>query len=93
MPNLPSRALTKGEIQDLTKTFGDAVELAVKAGFELICLHMAHGFLLSEFLSPLANRRRDEYGEPENRLRFPWPSGGGPASGARGHHLLPDQRP
>jgi 2,4-dienoyl-CoA reductase-like NADH-dependent reductase (Old Yellow Enzyme family) len=72
MPNLPSQALTKDEIRDLTKTFGDAVELAVKAGFELICLHMAHGFLLSEFLSPLANRRRDEYGGSlENRLRFP----------------------
>ena len=72
MPKLPSRALPKDEIQDLTNTFGNAVELAVQAGFDLVCLHMAHGFLLSEFLSPLANRRRDEYGgSTSNRLRFP----------------------
>jgi anthraniloyl-CoA monooxygenase len=49
-----------------------AARLAERAGFDLIELHMAHGYLLSSFISPLANRRTDEYGGSiENRMRFP----------------------
>ena len=46
--------------------------MAVDAGFDMLELHCAHGYLLSSFLTPLANRRTDEYGGSlENRLRFP----------------------
>ncbi len=52
--------------------FVRAAELADEAGFDLLELHMAHGYLLASFLSPLSNRRDDEYGGSlENRLRFP----------------------
>jgi anthraniloyl-CoA monooxygenase len=52
--------------------FEAATRLAAGAGFDLLQLNMAHGYLLSSFLSPLANRREDAYGgSAENRLRFP----------------------
>jgi len=52
--------------------FEDAARRAVRLGFEVIELHGAHGYLLHQFLSPLANRREDAYGGPlENRMRFP----------------------
>ncbi|MEO6997293.1 MAG: bifunctional salicylyl-CoA 5-hydroxylase/oxidoreductase [Terracoccus sp.] len=60
---------------DLTTVITDFVESArrgVEAGFDLIEVHAAHGYLLSSFLSPVSNRRTDEYGGSlENRLRFP----------------------
>ncbi len=61
--------------EDLARVRGAFVRaagLALEAGFDLIELHMAHGYLLSSFLSPLSNRRRDRYGGSlENRMRYP----------------------
>jgi len=53
-------------------TFVQAIERANRLGVDVIELHMAHGYLLSEFLSPIANQRDDEYGGSiENRMRYP----------------------
>lgn len=58
-------------IRAITKAFAKAAERALDAGFDLVELHSAHGYLLHEFLSPLSNRRTDEYGGSfENRIRF-----------------------
>jgi anthraniloyl-CoA monooxygenase len=54
------------------EAFMQAAKLANEAGFDLLQLHMAHGYLLASFLSPLTNQRADAYGGSlENRLRFP----------------------
>jgi 2,4-dienoyl-CoA reductase-like NADH-dependent reductase (Old Yellow Enzyme family)/thioredoxin reductase len=66
------RELSVGEIHALVEAFAQAARRAVEAGYDAVELHMAHGYLLQEFLSPLSNRRRDEYGSDLNgRLRFP----------------------
>jgi len=66
------RELRREEIQDLTKDFAAAAEKVMKAGFDGVEVHGAHGFLLNQFFSPLTNQRRDEYGGSfENRTRFP----------------------
>lgn len=63
--------LTKGEIQKIVTDFRSATERVLKAGFKVIELHGAHGYLINEFLSPLSNKRTDEYGGSfENRIRF-----------------------
>ena len=63
--------LTKAQIHDLVQAFSRAAERAVAAGFQAVEIHAAHGYLLHEFLSPLSNRREDEYGgDFENRIRF-----------------------
>lgn len=65
-------ALTKQEIAQTVEAFVQAVHRAVRAGFEVIEIHSAHGYLIHEFLSPLVNARKDEYGGSlENRMRFP----------------------
>ncbi|MGO2140520.1 MAG: NADH:flavin oxidoreductase/NADH oxidase [Leucobacter sp.] len=65
------RALTSAEIAALVESFADAADRAVRAGFDAIEVHAAHGYLLQEFLSPLSNQRTDEYGGSlENRARF-----------------------
>ncbi|WP_413294940.1 NADH:flavin oxidoreductase/NADH oxidase [Bdellovibrio sp. HCB185ZH] len=65
-------ALTVPEIGQLVQDFVHSAKLAMQAGFQLIELHMAHGYLMHEFLSPLSNHRSDEYGGSlENRMRFP----------------------
>lgn len=65
-------ALTEAEIEALVEHFAAAARRAVRAGFDFIELHSAHGYLLHQFISPLSNRREDGYGGPlENRLRFP----------------------
>ncbi|WP_054935811.1 NADH:flavin oxidoreductase [Moorella stamsii (nom. illeg.)] len=64
--------LTVEEIKGLTEKFALAAARAKKAGFDLVEIHSAHGYLLNQFLSPLTNHRRDAYGGSlENRLRFP----------------------
>jgi len=63
--------LTKEEIKDIVKAFGQAASRAVKAGYDTVEVHAAHGYLIHEFLSPLSNKRTDEYGgSRENRVRF-----------------------
>lgn len=66
------REMTKEDIEKATEDFVLAARRAVEAGFEVIEIHSAHGYLFHEFLSPLSNRRSDEYGGSlENRMRFP----------------------
>lgn len=65
------RALTIDEIHQLTRDFAAAAKRAVEVGFDVIEIHAAHGYLLHQFYSPLANTRSDEYGGSfENRVRF-----------------------
>jgi NADPH2 dehydrogenase len=67
-----SRELQKTELETIADEFALAAERAVKAGFDGVELHGAHGYLLNQFLSPLFNKRGDEYGGfLENRMRFP----------------------
>lgn len=72
-PNYPTpKAVTEKESEQVIEQFRNAARLAVRAGFEVVEIHMAHGYLLQEFLSPLSNHRQDRYGGPfENRIRFP----------------------
>lgn len=64
-------ALTPAEIQDVVKAFGSAARRAKEAGFKVLELHGAHGYLIHQFLSPLSNQRTDQYGGTfENRIRF-----------------------
>ncbi|MFJ4642046.1 bifunctional salicylyl-CoA 5-hydroxylase/oxidoreductase [Streptomyces bobili] len=66
------RELSRAQLTDLREQFVAAVGRAARAGFDLLELHCAHGYLLSGFLSPLTNRRTDAYGgSPARRLRFP----------------------
>lgn len=71
--NAPTpHALTRDEIAELVEAFVAAAQRAEAAGMDMIELHGAHGYLLHEFVSPLSNRRSDEYGGSlENRCRFP----------------------
>jgi len=64
-------ALEKGQIAEIVQAFAAAARRALAAGFEVLEIHGAHGYLAHEFLSPLSNRRTDEYGGSfENRIRF-----------------------
>ena len=66
------RALTQAEIETVVRQFAEAGRRALAAGFDVVEIHMAHGYLLHEFLSPLSNRRTDEFGGSlENRARMP----------------------
>ena len=63
--------LSKGEIGGVVEAFAASARRALAAGFELLEIHCAHGYLAHEFLSPLSNKRTDEYGGAlENRMRF-----------------------
>ncbi|KAH6657479.1 hypothetical protein BKA67DRAFT_514540 [Truncatella angustata] len=65
------KEMTKDDIKTLVLAFKDAAVRAIKAGFDVIEIHGAHGYLISEFLSPLSNKRTDEYGGSfENRTRL-----------------------
>ncbi|WP_191560889.1 NADPH dehydrogenase NamA [Metabacillus idriensis] len=64
-------AMTKEQISETIQAFKDGAIRAKKAGFDIIELHGAHGYLINQFLSPLSNKRTDEYGgSKENRYRF-----------------------
>jgi anthraniloyl-CoA monooxygenase len=66
------RAMTRAAMDRVRDDFVRAMRHAVAIGFDIVELHAAHGYLLSSFLSPLTNRRTDEYGgSHENRARFP----------------------
>jgi anthraniloyl-CoA monooxygenase len=66
------REMTRADMDRVRDQFVAATRYAEQAGFDLLELHMAHGYLLASFLSPLTNQRTDEYGgAPHNRLRFP----------------------
>lgn len=68
---LTARALTHDEIEHLIECFGRTAELGVQAGYQVFELHGAHGYLLTQFLSPLTNRREDAWGGDEaGRLRL-----------------------
>jgi 2,4-dienoyl-CoA reductase-like NADH-dependent reductase (Old Yellow Enzyme family) len=80
------RAMTAADLEEVRTQFVNATRRALAAGFRAVELHMAHGYLCHEFLSPLSNRRTDAYGGSlENRMRFPlevaravrgaWPDG------------------
>ena len=67
------REMTRREIEESVAAFGQAARRAREAGVDGVQLHAAHGFLLSEFLSPYVNRRTDEWGgTPERRRRYWW---------------------
>jgi anthraniloyl-CoA monooxygenase len=70
--NQVPREMTRADMVEVREQFVRATEMAIEAGFDLIELHCAHGYLLSSFITPLTNRRTDDYGGPlENRLRYP----------------------
>lgn len=63
--------MNRREIDEVADAYGKAVELAIEAGFDAVEIHAGHGYLISQFLSPYTNHRRDEYGGSlENRMRF-----------------------
>jgi 2,4-dienoyl-CoA reductase-like NADH-dependent reductase (Old Yellow Enzyme family) len=65
------RGLRKDELIDLAKEFGNAVRTARDAGFDAVEVHAGHGYLVSQFLSPYTNHRKDEFGGSlDNRMRF-----------------------
>ncbi|WP_150699974.1 NADH:flavin oxidoreductase [Pandoraea terrae] len=66
------RAMREAEMSTVAAQFAEAARLARSAGFDAVEIHMGHGYLLNQFLSPLSNKRRDAYGGgPEQRARFP----------------------
>ncbi|MGI9422372.1 MAG: bifunctional salicylyl-CoA 5-hydroxylase/oxidoreductase [Hyphomicrobiaceae bacterium] len=84
--NAVPREATRADMDEIKAQFAAAAEMAERAGFDMIELHAAHGYLLSSFISPVSNERGDEYGGSlENRLRYPlevfaamravWPEG------------------
>ena len=65
------RRMSKSEIAEFAKDFGKAVDTAYNAGFDSVEIHAGHGYLISQFLSPYTNHRRDEFGGSlQNRMRF-----------------------
>jgi len=66
------RALSRADMDAIIADYVEATKRAARAGFDMIELHAAHGYLLATFISPLTNKRTDEYGGSlENRMRFP----------------------
>ncbi|HVF83702.1 MAG TPA: bifunctional salicylyl-CoA 5-hydroxylase/oxidoreductase [Sphingomicrobium sp.] len=84
--NQRPRSMNRGDMDEVRDQFVAATRRAISANFDMVELHAAHGYLLSSFITPLQNKRNDEYGGSlENRLRFPlqvframravWPEG------------------
>jgi len=70
--NQVPRPMTRADMDEIVAQFVAATRLGQEAGFDMVELHAAHGYLLSSFITPLTNKRTDEYGGSlENRLRFP----------------------
>jgi anthraniloyl-CoA monooxygenase len=70
--NQTPREMTRADMDAVRDAFAAAARRGARAGFDMLELHAAHGYLLSAFITPLTNRREDEYGGSlENRLRFP----------------------
>lgn len=66
------KEMTEADIQTVIGDFVNSAKLSLEAGFQVVEVHMAHGYLLHEFLSPLTNQRKDQYGGSlGNRMRFP----------------------
>lgn len=66
-----ARGLKKEEIYEIADYYGKATALAIKAGFDCVEIHAGHGYLISQFLSPYTNHRRDEFGGSlDNRMKF-----------------------
>lgn len=66
------RAMTEADMEYVADGFAETAEYYFHAGFDAVMLHCGHGWLLTQFLSPIINTRTDEYGgSPENRMRFP----------------------
>ena len=63
------REMTVNDIEDMIKSFQDAAKRADQAGFDGLEIHGAHGYLLSQFMSPISNQRRDKYGQPHVFLK------------------------
>lgn len=65
------RGLRKDELRVMAKAYGNAVRIARESGFDAVEIHAGHGYLISQFLSPYTNHRKDEYGGSlDNRMRF-----------------------
>ena len=70
--NQTPQPMTRADMDEVRDQFVAATRMAIEAGFDMVELHAAHGYLLSSFITPLLNKRRDEYGGSlANRLRFP----------------------
>ena len=66
------KQLAEAEIDDIVKKFGEAARRADAAGYDVVEVHGAHGYLLAQFLSPISNKRNDKYGgDRAGRMRFP----------------------
>lgn len=72
-PHMPApREITREEMDLIRDEFVEAAKRAIEADFDMLELHCAHGYLLSSFITPISNRRNDEYGGSlENRMRYP----------------------
>lgn len=65
------RKMTRKDIDEVVKAYGEATKLVIESGFDAVELHIGHGYLISQFLSPYTNHRRDEFGGSlDNRMRF-----------------------
>ena len=65
------RGMEREELPEMAQAYGNAVNLAREAGFDAVEVHAGHGYLISQFLSPYTNHRKDEFGGSlENRMRF-----------------------